>query len=91
MRQYYTESNPKRDYRRHTVSVVFRCITDIIMNPQNPTTGNSMLYGDQFMHSGDDAKAVEVVPLRNVLNLNLAFDHKDILRKYIAEFHHNHL
>ena len=45
------------------------------------------MLGTQLLRSGDDAKAVEVVPLRSVLNLNLAFDHKSILKSYIEEYH----
>ena len=38
---------------------------------------------------GDDAKSVKIVPLGEVLNLNLAFDHRKILMDYIARFHPN--
>jgi ADP-ribose pyrophosphatase YjhB (NUDIX family) len=36
---------------------------------------------------GDDAKAVKVVPLKDALNLPLAFDHKKILTDYTRKFH----
>lgn len=79
--QFRTVSDPKRDHRRHTVSVVFRCIaTDSLGGLEGGE-------GGQILRSGDDAKAVEVVPLRSVLNLNLAFDHRSILKAYIEEYH----
>lgn len=94
--QYRTVSDPKRDHRRHTVSVVFRCITDTAMaasvslssNGHTDTTeGSPVVLGGQTLRGGDDARAVEVVPLRRVLALNLAFDHRRILQSYIEDFH----
>jgi hypothetical protein len=39
------------------------------------------------IHKGDDAKSVQIVPMRSVVNLNLAFDHKAILMDYIQRYH----
>jgi len=71
--QFKLYSDPARDQRRHTASMVFRCVVDDI----------------QYLHRGDDAKAVQVVPLATVLSLDLAFDHRTILREYIARYHPN--
>ena len=73
LEQFRVYSEPMRDKRRHTVSVVFRC------TPKNFSA----------MHSGDDAKRVELLPLRDVLNLRLAFDHRQILAEYISAYHPN--
>jgi 8-oxo-dGTP diphosphatase len=71
LEQFRMYSNPSRDARRHTVSMVFRgtvaSVTDI--------------------HTGDDAKSVKVVPLADVLSLTLAFDHRKIFEEYLARFH----
>jgi ADP-ribose pyrophosphatase YjhB (NUDIX family) len=104
--QFKTVSDPKRDHRRHTVSVVFRCITDTIFVTPPPSSSSShntsssistsgsgggkpavLMLGKQQLRGGDDAKAVEIVPLRSVLNLDLAFDHKAILQSYIEQYH----
>ena len=37
--------------------------------------------------SGDDAKDVRIVPIRDVLHLPLAFDHRQILSDYLAQYH----
>ena len=47
--------------------MVYRCIVDDI----------------QYLHNGDDAKGLKVVDLKIILNLDFAFDHKDILKEYI--------
>jgi len=40
------------------------------------------------IHTGDDAKGVKVVKLGSVLNsIDLAFDHRMILRDYIEAYH----
>ena len=69
--QFHVYSNPTRDIRRHTVSVVFRCVV-------NDFTA---------IHRGDDAKSVVIVPLVDALQLHLAFDHRDILEDYIKHYH----
>lgn len=71
LEQFRVYSDPRRDQRRHTVSVVFRCW------PKNFTS----------IHSGDDAKRVELVKLREVLRQSLAFDHRRILSEYIEHYH----
>jgi hypothetical protein len=53
------------------VSVVFRC---------RAKAGSKVKVGD-------DAKAVVVIPLSQVLSLDLAFDHRAILTDYLNEFH----
>ena len=68
LRQFKVYSDPKRDKRRHTVSAVMTCTVDDISK----------------IHRGDDAKEVVVVPLRKVLSLELAFDHKQILSDFIS-------
>jgi ADP-ribose pyrophosphatase YjhB (NUDIX family) len=58
-------SDPRRDPRKHVMSVVFVAII----------TGGSE-------SAGDDAGKLEWVELENVDSLQLAFDHKQILRDY---------
>jgi 8-oxo-dGTP diphosphatase len=73
--QFQVYSHPKRDIRRHTVSAVFVC---------------SMVYEEiQLMKRGDDAKSVVLVPLTDVVNLNLAFDHHVILTDFIKKYYPN--
>lgn len=69
--QFRVYSDPKRDKRRHTVSSVMRCA----------------VKSAAMLHRGDDAKSVEVIELKKVLNLDLAFDHELILREYINLYH----
>ena len=71
LEQFHVYSDPRRDKRRHTVSVVFRCIA------KNIST----------LHVGDDAKGVVVVPLDKVLTLDFAFDHQKIINDYIRTYH----
>lgn len=71
LEQFRVYSDPSRDARRHTVSMVFR--------------GTVASVAD--LHTGDDAKSVKVVPLAEVLTLALAFDHRKIFEEYLARFH----
>lgn len=71
MEQFKMYSDPARDSRRHTVSMVFRVIVKDL----------------DGLHTGDDAKSVKVVHLKEVLSLNLAFDHKYIFEDYILRYH----
>jgi 8-oxo-dGTP diphosphatase len=71
MEQFKMFSNPGRDKRRHTASMVFRCIVRSV----------------DGLRGGDDAKSVQLVPLKDVLSMPLAFDHKTILTEYIQRFH----
>ena len=71
MEQFHVYSNPQRDQRRHTASTIFRCI------PVNISA----------LGSGDDARAVRVVPLREAVHLALAFDHQAVLRDFAARYH----
>jgi len=71
--QFRVYSDPSRDKRRHTVSVVFRCHGD----------SNDVWK----LKKGDDAKSVVLVPVLEVLNLNLGFDHKQILSDYIKTYY----
>ena len=69
LRQFHVYSDPKRDQRRHTASVVMKCEVVSIAN----------------IHVGDDAKAIVVIPMNKVMDLDLAFDHRDILKDFIAQ------
>lgn len=69
--QFKMFSDPSRDSRRHTASIVFRCIVTTV----------------EGLKGGDDAKSVKLVALRDVLKLPLAFDHRTILYEYIEKFH----
>eukprot|EP00596_Hydrurales_sp_CCMP1899_P008513 CAMPEP_0119051520 /NCGR_PEP_ID=MMETSP1177-20130426/73103_1 /TAXON_ID=2985 /ORGANISM="Ochromonas sp, Strain CCMP1899" /LENGTH=671 /DNA_ID=CAMNT_0007030737 /DNA_START=91 /DNA_END=2106 /DNA_ORIENTATION=+ len=69
--QFKMYSDPNRDKRRHTVSAVFRCIA----------------IDSKALKKGDDAKNVALVPLRDVLKMPLAFDHKVVLTEYIKKYH----
>ena len=59
-------SDPARDNRFHTVSVVYVC----------KATGEP--------RGGDDAKTAEVFPLDRLPMDDLVFDHKEIIRDYLA-------
>ncbi|MFX1420629.1 MAG: NUDIX domain-containing protein [Promethearchaeota archaeon] len=58
-------SDPKRDPRGHTVSIAFLC---------EPQTKN------EKPKAKDDAVAIEVIALKYVSSLKLAFDHKEIIK-----------
>lgn len=72
LQQFRMYSDPMRDQRRHTVSMVFRVRLE--MRPS------------QF-HNGDDAKEIKMINLKEVSNLPLAFDHRQILHDYIHTYH----
>ena len=36
------------------------------------------------IHVGDDARAIVITPMSKVLDMDLAFDHRDILEDYIT-------
>lgn len=59
-------SDPKRDPRAHSMSVVFICI----------------IVGGE-LQAGDDAAAVEWIPLDRIPSSKLAFDHSTILADYV--------
>lgn len=61
-------SDPRRDHRRHTVSAVFIASVKSL----------------EGLRAGDDAKAVEVVPIAAALALDFAFDHRVIVADYLA-------
>lgn len=67
-------SDPKRDARRHTASVVYI----------------GSVESTASLRSGDDAKSAVVVPIDRVLSLRLAFDHADILRDYLQLLSRRH-
>ena len=76
LQQFRLYSDPTRDKRRHTASMVFRCEVNSI----------------ESLHQGDDAKQVRVVDLEQLVKSNfnsiaLAFDHKIILRDFVKHFH----
>jgi hypothetical protein len=45
------------------------------------------IYIYVHIYTGDDAKNVVIVPLKDVLKLPLAFDHKAVLTDYIKKYH----
>jgi 8-oxo-dGTP diphosphatase len=71
LEQFKMYSDPSRDARRHTVSMVFRVTVNSVAD----------------LHTGDDAKSVKVVDLKDVLSLNLAFDHRYIFEDFIRRYH----
>jgi 8-oxo-dGTP diphosphatase len=71
LEQFHFYSDPHRDKRRHTVSMVYRCLVNNIQDLKN----------------GDDAKAVKAIPLSEILSLSLAFDHKTVLTDYLKRYH----
>ena len=73
LEQFHVYSEPSRDKRRHTVSVVFRCIIDDISS----------------LHKGDDAKGVDLIKLTDLFkpDVNLAFDHAEIFKQYARKMH----
>lgn len=73
LEQFHVYSDPARDARRHTVSVVFRCIVSDLST----------------LHKGDDAKGVDLIKLKDLLKAeaNLAFDHAKIFREYAQRYY----
>ncbi|GAB5360438.1 hypothetical protein AAMO2058_000628100 [Amorphochlora amoebiformis] len=67
------KSEPKRDKRRHTVSVIYRCMVD-------------SERGKNYK-PGDDAKGIVSVSLHDLPNLKYGFDHREILREYMDTFY----
>jgi len=59
-------SKPDRDPRGHTVSVAYIC---------EPRTKN------EKPKAQDDAAELDIIPLKKLPNLKLAFDHKTIIKK----------
>jgi 8-oxo-dGTP diphosphatase len=56
-------SDPRRDHRRHTVSVAYIARAKSL----------------EGLRSGSDAKTAEVVPYDHLLSLDFAFDHKVLM------------
>jgi 8-oxo-dGTP diphosphatase len=75
LEQFRIYSDPSRDMRRHTVSAAFRCRVKDASN----------------MHRGDDAKGVDLIPIKEILNLHFAFDHRTILTDYLTKYHPQYL
>lgn len=74
MEQFHVYSEPKRDYRRHTVSSVFVCRAKDVST----------------LHKGDDAKSVELMPVEKILYIkDMAFDHHTILSDYMKKYHND--
>jgi len=75
--QFRVYSDPSRDDRRHTVSVVCRCLVPAEKNAHDEIeeAKGSFL---SFLKKGDDAKQVELIRLDKVLALDLAFDHRQV-------------
>ena len=66
-------SEPSRDPRRHTVSLVYRCRISYLSTLKR--------------NGGYDAKGVELVQVSRLPMLSLAFDHREVLNSYIHEFY----
>ena len=71
--QFKLFSTPNRDYRRHTVSIIFRCIIE-----------KNML---KSLQHGDDAKRIIDIDINKVFSLTLAVDNKKVLSEYIIRYH----
>ena len=73
LEEYKVYSDPWRDSRRHTVSVVYRTVVKDISN----------------LKKGDDAKGIELIRLLDLFNpeMSLAFDHAQIFHEYTKKFH----
>ena len=64
-------SNPKRDPRFHTVSVVYICTAN-----QNPI-------------AADDAKTAAVISPNELQDIDLVFDHNEIISHYLTNRSYN--
>jgi 8-oxo-dGTP diphosphatase len=62
-------SDPERDPRGHTVTIAFIC------KPK---------YQNQKPKPDTDAEGLEIVKLSEVLDKEIAFDHKKIIKKYLS-------
>jgi len=69
--QFRVYSDPERDQRRHTVSSVFRCVTSNV----------------SALKAKDDARSAKAWRLDELLALDLAFDHRQILIDYVKRYH----
>ncbi|MBY8984081.1 MAG: NUDIX hydrolase [Candidatus Lokiarchaeota archaeon] len=58
-------SEPKRDPRGHNVTIAFLC------DPKSKK---------EKLKALDDAAAIELIPLSKISSLDLAFDHKEIIK-----------
>ena len=86
LEQFHLYSNPNRDSRRHTVSIVFRCLYHSLPSIKQQEVENDWKTS---LRTGDDAKEIKVLRLKEVLSLPLAFDHRDVITDYIHRFHPN--
>lgn len=59
-------SNPKRDARFHTVSIVYIC------------------KANQAPVAADDAKTAAIVALHDLQDMDLVFDHNEIIANYLV-------
>ena len=73
LEQFHVYSDPERDQRRHTVSSVFRCLVS-----------NSNIAQ---LKAKDDAKSAKAWRLDEILALDLAFDHRQIIIDYVKRYH----
>jgi 8-oxo-dGTP diphosphatase len=71
LEQFRLYSEPHRDPRRHTVSMVY------IIHQVDSLT---------YLKQGDDAKGVRLVPLKEIPSLHLAFDHRKILYDFLTKY-----
>ena len=59
-------SDPNRDPRGHTISIAYLC---------------ELLQKDETPKAKDDALSIEVIPLKKLSSLKLAFDHFEIIKE----------
>lgn len=71
LEQFKMFSDVMKDHRRQTATLVYRYTTNDLVN----------------LHSGDDAKDLVQVNLKDILKLNLAFDHRKVLSEYLRRYH----
>ena len=71
LEQFHLYSDPTRDERRHTASAVFRCLVSSVAQ----------------LKAKDDARSAKAWRLDELLALELAFDHRQILIDYVNRYH----
>lgn len=71
LEQFHFYNDAKRDQRRHSASMIYR--------------GKVADIND--LNSGDDAKAVTLIPVTELLRHHFAFDHKQVLTDYLNRYH----
>ena len=74
LNQFRVYSHPSRDKRRHTASNIFRYVFKDNLDIST-------------MAKGDDAKSVMLVSLRDIMKIDLLFDHAQVMKDYIKHYH----